>query len=385
MDSTLRIQLDIPNLGNMAPVFCELFDSHLRVVRRWPLRGDEVVNVQPGFYLARAHLPSGETVTAQAVVSENEHEEIRLVATPSDHEWLSWQQFLGEVGPSAEIKRAVLPQGLWLQLWARDSGGWEPQPFGGYRSSDPTIVVQELNYSTERLHMLQVGGDNVPWRFICLPPTPQTVQVLLRASRSPSERNGGLAVKVASLDHRAETLSHYLRSGSVEAARLISDEVLGEAEQMLFNKLRNPMGAVIGGYYLLSARAYEQMHNWPNNLANWFEWLADGAIIHAWQLLRTAGTRGRSQARERLLQAAERGLPIFSEGMRLLLDGLELFAEHRKSDQAVAEALTRLRRYASAMDWEQRLTTFYGAGPDEPSLTNTFGPPPPSSYAQFVA
>lgn len=385
MDSTLHIWLDIPNLGNMAPVLCELFDSQLNVVRRWPLRGNEVVNVPAGFYLVRAHLPSGETVMAQAAVGEYEQEDVRLVATPSDHEWLSWQQFLGEVGPSAEIERAALPRGIWLQVWARESGRWTPQLFGGYRQSDPTIVIQELNYSTERLHLLQVGGDGVPWRFICLPPTPQTVQVLLRASRSPSERNGGLAVKVASLDHRAETLSHYLRSGSVEAARLISDEVLGEAEQMLFNKLRNPLGAVIGGYYLLSARAYARMHDWPNNLANWFEWLADGAIIHAWQLLRTAGTAGRQRVRERLLQAAERGLPIFSEGMRLLLDGLELFADHDKSDRAVAGALTRLRRYAGAMDWEQRLTTFYGAGPDKPSLENTVGPPPPASYAQLVS
>ncbi len=383
MDSMLYIRLEVPGLAPEAPVFCELFDRHLQVVRRWPLRGAEAVNVQPGFYLVRAHLPSGETVMTQAVVGEHQTEQVVLVSTPSDHEWLSWQQFLGEVGSSKIVERAEVPSRVWLRLWAREQGRWTPQSVGGYRATDPTVVVQELSYSTDRQYVLQVGGADVPWRFICLPPTPQTVQVLLRASRSPSERNGGLAVKVASLDHRAETLSHYLRSGSMEAARLVSEEVLGEAERLLFDKLRNPMGAVIGGYYLLTVRAYERMHNWPNNLANWMEWLADGAVIHAWQLLRTAGVRGRSRARERLLQAVERGLPVFSEGVRLLLDGLELFADQDQSDRAVAEALARLRRYAGAMDWEQRLTTFYGAGLDAPSLENTFGPPP-ASDATFV-
>jgi hypothetical protein len=210
----------------------------------------------------------------------------------------------------------------------------------------------------------------------------------MRPSRAPTEINGGLAVKVASMDQDAEALSHYLNSGALEAASAVADRTTAQsqkfapigdspeaevAEELLGNKLPNPFGAVVGGYYLLRTRNFELLHKWPNNFANWVPWLPDSAIIHAWQLLRTEGDRGRDLARQRLVQAAERGLPVMTEGLRLLVDGLQLFADHarasRQPDEAVQSALENIRRYATVADWNQRLTTFYGYRPDSPSFT----------------
>lgn len=166
-------------------------------------------------------------------------------------------------------------------------------------------------------------------------------------------------------------------AGSFEAARVTSEDALAEAELMLQEKRRNPIGAAIGGYYLLRVGALNRLHDWPNNLANWFEWLPDGAVVHAWQLLREPDEAKNSQARRRLVQAAERGLPVYTEGVRLLIDGLELFAydavAHDERDEAVEQALQNIRRYAAAMDWNQQLTTFYGADPEKPSLKPVMG------------
>jgi hypothetical protein len=66
------------------------------------------------------------------------------------------------------------------------------------------------------------------------------------------------------------------------------------------------------------------------------------------------------QARMRLLQAVQRGTPIYSVGVRLLIDGLELFADcadlRGEPDDEVKRALRQIRRYAAAMDWGQSLT-----------------------------
>jgi hypothetical protein len=177
-------------------------------------------------------------------------------------------------------------------------------------------------------------------------------------------------VKVVSMDARAETLLHYLGAGAADAARSIAGEVIADAEQMLRDKVVNPMGAAIGGYYLLGVGALERLHDWPNNFANWIDWLPDSAVIHAWQLLRTQGDGPgdrQEQARRRLLQATQRGLPVYSVGVRLLIDGLELFADAGGgSDDEVKQALRTIRPYAAAMDWSQELTLFYGQDPWTP-------------------
>src|SRR5205823_6015043 len=92
-----------------------------------------------------------------------------------------------------------------------------------------------------------------------------------------------------------------------------------------------------------------------NNLADWFNWLPDGAIIHAWQLLQQKNET--TLARERLLQAVGRGTPVYSQGLRMLIDGLDLFASDAQAantkDEPVENALKAARRYAGSLDWNQ--------------------------------
>ena len=85
-----------------------------------------------------------------------------------------------------------------------------------------------------------------------------------------------------------------------------------------------PTTAALGGYHLLRTGELQRLHSWLANLADWMHWMSDGPVIRGWQLLRGATARPGETPRQRFLQAADRGLPIFSDGLRLLIDGLKV-------------------------------------------------------------
>jgi hypothetical protein len=78
---------------------------------------------------------------------------------------------------------------------------------------------------------------------------------------------------------RTETLSDLGHAGMV--AREL--EVL---ERALRDKRRSPVAAAIAATVLLRCGALAELHDWPRNLANWFPWLPDGAVLWAETLLR---------------------------------------------------------------------------------------------------
>ena len=95
--------------------------------------------------------------------------------------------------------------------------------------------------------------------------------------------------------------------------------------------------------------------------------MSDGPVIRGWQLLRGATARPGETPRQRFLQAADRGLPIFSEGLRLLIDGLKVVSRDRHDDSEVAAAITRMGDYATVTDWSRTVLTFTGDDPGSPT------------------
>lgn len=78
---------------------------------------------------------------------------------------------------------------------------------------------------------------------------------------------------------RTETLSDLGHAGMLARDRAVLENALAD-------KLRSPVAAAIGATVLIRSGALEQLHDWPRNLANWFPWLADGAVLWAETLLR---------------------------------------------------------------------------------------------------
>jgi hypothetical protein len=70
-------------------------------------------------------------------------------------------------------------------------------------------------------------------------------------------------------------------------------------EQTLSDKRRSPLAAAIATTVLLRCNALDYLHDWPRNLADWFPWLPDGAILWAETLVRRRDVTRISQRPDR--------------------------------------------------------------------------------------
>jgi hypothetical protein len=140
----------------------------------------------------------------------------------------------------------------------------------------------------------------------------------------------------------------------------------------LYDKRLNPFAAAAGGYVL--ARTFDRTFSpdwlaWTGNLMNWFPWLPDGAILHGWLQWKQLGNAEIAQAC--FHKAVERGVPVFTEGLRMLSQGLAHLPADIRNSELTHGMLARARAYAIASDPRQVFTTFYGDSPDHPELPPT--------------
>lgn len=179
-------------------------------------------------------------------------------------------------------------------------------------------------------------------RFMLLPPG-GVVLTLLFSFAGISDL--GVRITIDTNNAKADALGKLLVSGDVNGANsLVRFE---DAQQLMQDKMEDHAAAAIGGYYLLRFRQFEYLHDWTSNLANWFPDMADGAIIHAWFIL-TKGPWEYSEPingdfRNWLLKAEKRGIPLFSEGLKLLYEGLtQVWLHTNKTDTEVGRARSRV-------------------------------------------
>lgn len=165
---------------------------------------------------------------------------------------------------------------------------------------------------------------------------------------------------------RAEALLGYLISGDFGAARAVSEDVVQYAEKLLHDKTLDPARAAIGAYYLLRAGRLDRLRDWTRNLANWVPWMPDGAVIRAWHLLRESKPNS-EHALAWFMEAEQRGIPLYAQGLRLLFDGLRLFESRLPNEGGpVTMAVDRLRPYLAASRAGSGTTCFFGEFPGGP-------------------
>lgn len=183
---------------------------------------------------------------------------------------------------------------------------------------------------------------------------PRPVDVLIGGAASP--------ISTAVADAQFATLLGYLSSGQMTEARLLA----GEATDFLRDKLINPFAAAAGAYALLSADDTHQRQPWREWVANLhagFPQLPDGAVLQGWSLLQTAEDDAAvSKARSCFLEAADRGIPVFAEGVRRLAHGLSMFAAE-DPDGRVKAASAAVEQLAIRCHPQQPFTTLRLGGP----------------------
>ena len=103
--------------------------------------------------------------------------------------------------------------------------------------------------------------------------------------------------KIISAQRRV--LRYYERGMVLQVENLAGkDSPAVVSEDLLYGKVADPIAACVGAYTLLRLGELDRLHEWTENLKNWFDWLPDGLAIRAEHLAR----RGQhAQALENLL------------------------------------------------------------------------------------
>ena len=153
-------------------------------------------------------------------------------------------------------------------------------------------------------------------------------------------------------DVEAMSLLGFLYSGQTGAA----DALLGQAQDLLFEKTENPVAAAAGAFALLThadeanSRQRPRWREWIRNLHSWFPQLPDGAIAMAQMYLRHGdGTSPDEDIDvERLrgyaLDAVKRGLPYLAMGITTLTEVLMVIVQDDRSRQRSGALVERTHR-----------------------------------------
>jgi hypothetical protein len=157
-------------------------------------------------------------------------------------------------------------------------------------------------------------------------------------------------------DQSVGSLIMYLNNGYMgEAETVLRDaRKQGSIYELISDKINNPLAACAAAYVGLATalgRDSPQWAQWLENLNKGFEWLPDGAIIHAAYLIMTAKDRDElGLALAAFKEGYRRGIPYYSAGLQHLMNGLYTFSA---KDPEAAELHKNVAAFAARVDPNQ--------------------------------
>lgn len=325
--------------------------------------------------------PSGRTETQRVGLLANATAEVTFSdARIARNEWSAWavpllnpktSRLSTERAAGASIEAYLR---VWLRIWQFERGSWRPTQIAP-RMQYKSEVARQVDLDLEaKPHLLQVGGSNVPWRFVALPGS-GPCRVLLTPNESKDPRADPLKIVVTSFRTDAETLLEFLARDAVRAANTMANSA-----QMAFSlfeeKFEDPIAAVAGAYYLLRIEDWERVPiGWWQNLSRNFPWIPDTAIVHCVRLLRAGleSDSARGEAIDLFKACLELGWPVYEEGLLLLQEAGSLL--RHVADRRDAEYFARVESLATARTWAGASLSFYGKEPSKPSAVLWVGMP----------
>ncbi|MEU5339639.1 hypothetical protein AB0H18_02090 [Streptomyces sp. NPDC020766] len=361
--------------------------------------------VDPGHYIVSATLPSGVVLSQDIRLRDGDEKRVILRPAPSPYESHSWQHLMGNIESYGAYHDGVtipVPRSLGSRsgTWERDMiiepghAAWigDPEPtswqfpsmltltegparqlvaFEIARSEPRDVASLELGDAAARLYRFGAHGPlddrgeprleepMGPRQFLVVSlagteyvvtlPAPwgaAQIEVLVNERQSPT----GSAVSVSVRDSRVGPALAYMARGAFDAAAML----VRDAETMLYDgRMTNPLAAVAGAYVLVGSELTEQPHRWDpwlSRLRHEFDWMSDGSLLWAMRHLRRAHTEPeREAARDALVEAFDRGVPVFTLGLSRLIHGLSEFPD----DPGCAARLEQARRLSWRVDMRE--------------------------------
>lgn len=327
-----------------------------------------------------AKLPNGRTLQEFSELGERGGEVTFSPAAESPHEWLQWVtpfrtlghltggQSSGSATPTSPISPVRRIGAVWTVLWELQDGRWV-----GNRThieneqKDKGIRQFTLRVSPSFPSLLQVGGEEVAWRLISLPPG-STVRVAL--TLNPREGGDSVEITLSRLHSESDLVMSYLARGAWAEAQAIA-EVTNAADMLLNPSFSEPVSAIAGAYVLLKTHKLAGRLEWLNIL-DFHPFSADVSAILAAQECEQEDC-DEKYMRRLLLRSLDAGLPIYSVGMSLLVENMGVVhlgsEESDEFQQRYLDAQTYLRARCS----KSAYFAFYGKSPLEPSWTPIYG------------
>ncbi len=230
----------------------------------------------------------------------------------------------------------LLPSGVKIE-WSQGALG-EVSDFGRQVTFSPTP-----SYRPSELRLHTTVGSSVVVRL------PGNVDdALLTVNQLKSGKHVSLRVSTSS--ELADVVGGYLSRGDYYSAEAMT-EWAESAERMLMAKMADPWAATVGAYLLFRLGRFDLMHDWARNLANGFTEIPDGCILWAMQSIQER--KDGAAATEYLLKAVQRGLPVYTHGLKLLTQGLRLIGPEGE------KALTELSKKTGRVLWTSPFTAVF--------------------------
>lgn len=323
-------------------------------------------------------LPNGSMLQESVQLAEASATVVLKLGDRSPHEWLEWvtpfhnldhlRSSNDQSANDQSVDGTRRIGKVWMTLWSLCEGRWQSQvlPTVG-RQSDRGM--QQLVLDVPKLqHLLQVGGEEVAWRLISLPPGGK---VRIALTRREAKEGDTLDITVGRAFPDNELVMSYLTRGEIADVNRLT-EMWDASDILLYAKKRDPVSAAAGAYVLLKGRRLQARYHWVVNLVNWFPYMADGAIVVAALALQQDDVP-ELEIRRLIDLALERGLPIFSIGASILVETMA--AVHRGKDETKRfhEAYLAAQAYARAVCTTGAYFAFYGQSPAQPSWTPIYG------------
>jgi len=339
---------------------------------------EQEVSVPAGKYLLSSMLPTGERSLGVAEVSAGQLEEVELTPAESAAEAAPAP---AAPAPSAELESlgppstgAAAPPSVEARPWfvrylslgplgLKDaSGQTEVERVG----EDGTVELVVRVSGEAGVLFAQVATEGQIPLNVALPVNGMTTSQSCRLTVSATDQ---LAVSVSLPENPlVDAVARYVYGGALQEAA----NVAREAEKLLEQKMADPFGAALGGYALLRLHELRRLHDWPTNLANWFPWLPDGAVVAGEKAALEGNYKG---AAEYLCEAARRGLPAFADGFSMLVSRLREYGHPDAPPPGLPEELVdevarhgqRLLPLSSLIDFSRIMLAVPGARLDDPA------------------